>query len=150
MPTNKYEMGLDKNDANYVPLSPLTFVERTASIFPNRLSLVHGAERYTWKETYARCSRLASAISKRGIGKGDTVAVMMPNTPQHFEAHFGVPVAGAVLNSINLRQDAETIAFILQHAEAKVLLTDREFSDVIEKALQMLPHKPIVLAIGDA
>src|SRR3990172_4083502 len=149
MQTNKYEIGLDKNDANYVPLSPLTFIERTALVFPNRFSVIHGTERYTWKKTYARCRRLGSALAKRGIRKGDTVAVMAPNIPQHFEVHFGVPVTGAVLNSINIRQDAETIAFILQHGEAKVLLTDREFSDVIEKALQVLPKKPIVIDIDD-
>jgi len=149
MQTNKYEIGLDKNDANYVPLSPLTFIERAALVFPNRFSVIHGTERYTWKKTYARCRRLGSALAKRGIRKGDTVAVMAPNIPQHFEVHFGVPVTGAVLNSINIRQDAETIAFILQHGEAKVLLTDREFSDVIEKALQLLPKKPIVIDIDD-
>jgi len=92
MQFNKYEMGLDKNDANYVSLSPLTFIEWAASVFPNRPSLIHGGERYTWKETYARCRRLASALDKHGIGKGDTVAVIAPNIPRHFEAHFGVPV----------------------------------------------------------
>jgi len=149
MQTNKYGMGLDKNNANYVPLSPLTFIEWAASVFPNRPSVIHGDERYTWKETYARCCRLASALAKRGIGKGDTVAVIAPNIPQHYEAHFGVPVVGAVLNAINIRLDAEAIAFILQHGEAKVLLTDREFSGVVHKALQMLPRKPTVIDIDD-
>ena len=149
MQTNKYGMGLDKNNANYVPLSPLTFIEWAASVFPNRPSVIHGDERYTWKETYTRCCRLASALGKRGIGKGDTVAVIAPNIPQHYEAHFGVPVVGAVLNAINIRLDSEAIAFILQHGEAKVLLTDREFSGVVHKALQKLQRKPIVIDIDD-
>lgn len=140
---------LGKNPANYVPLSPLTFLERSASSFPDRVAVVHGGQRYTWKETYARCRRLASALTRRGIGLGDTVAVMAPNVPAHLEAHFGVPMAGAVLNALNIRLDAEAIAFILQHGEAKVLITDREFSGVIGKALAMLDVKPLVIDIDD-
>lgn len=144
-----YETGPGKNDANYAPLSPLTFIERAASVFPERTSIIHGSERYTWKETFTRCRLLASALKKLGIGKNDTVALIAPNTPPHFEAHFGVPATGAVLNSINIRQDAETIAYMLEHGEAKVLLADREFSGVVHSALKILKHKPVVIDIDD-
>jgi len=147
--TNPFEIGLDRNAANYVPLSPLTFLERSAAVFPGRTSVIHGSRRYTWAETRDRCRRLASALRKRGIGRGDTVAVMAPNVPELFEAHFGVPMAGAVLNALNIRLDAETIGFILAHGEAKVLITDREFSAVMEKALAGLEKKPLVVDIDD-
>ncbi len=147
---NPYEIGLERNAANYVPLSPLTFLERSAAVFPDRLAVVHGNRRYSWAETYRRCRRLASALRKRGIGEGDTVAVMAPNVPEAFEAHFGVPMAGAVLNALNIRLDAATIAFILAHGEAKVLITDRESSPVIEKALAGLERRPLVIDIDDA
>ncbi|MFI5322571.1 MAG: acyl-CoA synthetase [Thermodesulfobacteriota bacterium] len=146
---DKYELGLDKNDANYSELSPLTFIERAATVFPKRTSLIHGSRRYKWEETFERTRLLSSALRKRGIEKGDTVAVIAPNIPEHFEAHFGVPAAGGVLNSINIRQDAENIAFILEHGEAKALITDREYSDVIRKALHMLDYKPLVIDIDD-
>ena len=148
--TNPYEIGLDRNAANYVPLTPLTFLERAAAVFPSRTSVIHGERRYSWAETQARCRRLASALKKRGIGRGETVAVMAPNVPELFEAHFGVPMAGAVLNALNIRLDAETIAFILTHGEAKVLITDREFSPVIEKAIARLEKRPLVIDIDDA
>jgi fatty-acyl-CoA synthase len=148
--SNAYETGLDRNAANFVPLTPLGFIARTASVFPDRLAVVHGARRYRWAETYKRCRQLASALKRRGIGKNDTVAVMGANTPELFEAHFGVPMAGAVLCALNIRLDAETIAFILQHSEAKLLLTDREFAGVIEPALALLPQRPIVIDIDDA
>jgi fatty-acyl-CoA synthase len=144
-----YLEGLDKNRANYAPLTPLTFLERAAYVYPNRPSVVHGAERYTWKETYRRCRRLASALSRRGIGKDDTVAVMAPNTPPMYEAHFGVPMCGAVLNTLNTRLDAETLAFMLRHGGARVLITDREYSQAIEKALALLENKPLVIDIDD-
>ncbi len=144
-----YQQNLDKNAANYVPLSPLQFIERSASVYPNRVSLIHGDQKFTWAQTYERCRRLASALAKRGIGKGDTVAVMAPNIPQLFEAHFGVPMIGAVLNAQNIRLDAETLAFILQHGESKILLTDREFSPVIKKALALMEKRPIVIDIDD-
>jgi fatty-acyl-CoA synthase len=124
---NPYARDLDKTRANHVPLTPLSFIERSARVFPDRPSVVHGAARYTWSETYARCRRLASALARRGIGKGDTVAAMLPNIPAMYEAHFGVPMCGAVLNTLNTRLDAEAIAFMLRHGEAKVLITDREF-----------------------
>ena len=130
---NPYAKDLDKNPANYVPLTPLSFIERAAYVYPGRLAVVHGAVRRTWSETYARCRRLASALARRGIGRGDTVAVMLPNIPAMYEAHFGVPMCGAVLNTLNTRLDPEAIAFMLEHGEAKLLITDREFSPTIEK-----------------
>jgi fatty-acyl-CoA synthase len=146
---NPYELDLDKNAANYVALSPLSFIRRTAAVYPNRTAVVHGDLRRTWSETYERCVRLSSALARRGIGLGDTVAVMAPNTPELLEAHFGVPMAGAVLNALNIRLDAELIAFILQHSETKVLITDSEFSAVIGKALERMPIKPLVIDIDD-
>ncbi len=142
--------GLDKCAANYVPLSPVSFLVRAARVFPDRTSVIHGKLRYSWKETYTRCRQLASALAHNGIGKGDTVAVMAPNVPAIYEAHFGVPMCGAVLNTINTRLDADTVAFILQHGEAKVLLTDTEFANVIEPALARLENKPVVIDITDA
>ena len=130
-----YLVGLDRNQANYTPLTPLTFLERAAYVHPDHPSIVHGAQRFTWRETYARCRRLASALERRGIGKNDTVAVMAPNIPAMVEAAFGVPMCGAVLNTLNTRLDAETIAFMLRHGGARALITDREFSATIEKAL---------------
>ena len=144
-----YDQHLDQVPANYEPLSPLTFLERAASVFPNKTAVVHGEVRRTWAETYARCRRLASALSKRGIGVGDTVAVMCPNLPEHFEAHFGIPMVGAVLNSINTRLDAKAIAFILKHGETKVLITERELSHVMGPALEMLDERPLVIDIDD-
>ena len=146
---NAYDTGLDRNRANYVPLTPLGFIARAAAVYPGRLAVVHGKRRYSWAESYARCRRLASALRKRGIGKGDTVAVMAANTPEAFEAHFGVPMAGAVLNALNIRLDAATISFILDHGEAKVLITDREFSSVVEKALVTAKARPLVIDIDD-
>jgi fatty-acyl-CoA synthase len=147
--TNPYRQGLDKNPANYAPLTPLTFIERAAYVHPDQVAVIHGDEQYTWRETYARCRRLASALSRRGIGAGDTVAVMAPNVPAIYEAHFGVPMSGAVLNTLNTRLDAEAIAFQLNHGEAKVLITDREFSGIIEKALTLVSHRPFVIDIDD-
>ena len=152
--TNLYELGLDKNAANFVALSPLSFIERAALVYPHRTALIHGALRQTWAQTFERCRRLASALRQAGVGKGDTVAVMLPNVPAMFEAHFGVPAAGAVLNTLNTRLDAEAIAFMLQHGEAKVLLTDREFSPVVEKALALLgssigDKRPLVIEVED-
>ena len=144
--TNPYLTGLDRNRANYVPLSPLSFIERSAYVYPDRISVIQGSRRYTWAETYARCRRLASALSRLGIGKNDTVAIMLPNTASMFEAHFGVPMAGAILNTLNTRLDAETIAFMLGHGEAKVLITDPEYSRTIREALALMDgNKPIVI-----
>ena len=135
--TNIYLQGLDKNEANYAPLSPLSFIERTAAVYPNKTAIIHGALRQTWSETYANCRRLASALGKHGLGVGDTVAVMLPNTPPMVEAHFGIPMAGAVLNALNTRLDAESIAFMLNHGEAKVVIVDPEFSGVMKKAIEL-------------
>jgi len=142
---------LPRTAANYAPLSPLSFLARTAAVYPDRLAVVHGERRLSWRETYARCRRLASALASRGIGKGDTVAVMAPNIPAALEAHFGVPMAGAVLNTLNIRLDAETIAYILKHGEARVLLTDCEFAPVIAAALALLGdgERPLVIDIAD-
>jgi fatty-acyl-CoA synthase len=147
--SNPYETGLDKNPANYVPLSPIGFLRRSAAVYPQRTAVIHGDRRYTWRETEQRCRRLASALAKRGIGRGDTVALMAPNVPEAFEAHFGVPMAGAVLNALNIRLDADTIAFILKHGDAKVLITDTEFAPVIGPALAQLDRKPLVIDIAD-
>jgi len=140
---------LPKNQANYAPLTPLTFIERAAYVYPDRLSVVHGTQRWTWKQTYARTRRLASALARRGVGKNDTVAIMAPNTPPMYEAAFGVPMCGAVLNTLNTRLDAEALAFQLQHGGAKVLLTDREFSPAIAGALALMDQKPLVIDIAD-
>ena len=146
---NPYGIGLDKNAANYTPLSPLSLLARSAYVYPQRVAVIHGERRLTWSEVYTRCRRLASALAKQGIGEGDTVAAMLPNIPEMYEAHFGVAMAGAVLNTLNTRLDAEAIAFMLDHGEAKVLLTDREFSDTIEKALARVKKKPLVVDVDD-
>jgi len=146
---NPYETDLDRTPANFVPLTPLSFIERAAYVYPDRIAIVHGGERRTYADFYARSRRLASALAKRGIGKGDTVAVMAPNVPQVLEAHFGVPMIGAVLNALNIRLDATAIAFILEHGEARVLITDREFSAVSKAAIEKLKTKPIVIDIDD-
>jgi len=135
--SNIYEHGLDKNAANFSPITPISFIERAAKIYPNKVAVVHGGLRRTWSETYARTRQLASALIKAGVGVGDTVAVMLPNTPPMVEAHFGVPMVGAVLNSLNTRLDPEAIAFMLNHGEAKVVIVDPEFSGVMKKALAM-------------
>ena len=144
-----YEVGLGKNQANYASLSPLTFLERSAYIYPDKVSVIYGDTHYKWSETYNRCRQLASALRQRGIGQGDTVAVMLPNIPAMYEAHFGISMAGAVLNALNFRLDADAIAFMLQHSEAKVILIDREYSKVIEGALVKLPDKPLVIDVDD-
>ena len=147
--TGPYDSGLDKNAANFTPLSPLTFIERAASVYPLQPAVVYGEVRRNWSETYARCRRLASALAQSGVGVGDTVAVMLPNIPAMVEVHFAVPMLGAVLNALNIRLDAETIAFMLRHGEAKVLLTDREFSATIKPALLELDSKILVVDVDD-
>jgi len=146
---NQYSKGLDKNPANFSPLSPLTFIERAASVYPLKTALVYGDIRRNWSETYTRCRRLASALNKRGIQTGDTVAVMLPNIPAMYEVHFGVPMAGAVLNALNIRLDADSIAATLKHADAKILLCDREFSQTISAALMQLDKKPLLIDVDD-
>src|SRR5712691_6696260 len=143
-----FSVGLDKNAANFVPLSPLGFMRRSAAVYPDRTAVIHSERCYTWRQTYDRVRRLASALIAHGVRPGDTVAVMAPNVPEAFEAHFGVPLAGAVLNMLNIRLDAETIAFILEHGGAKVLVTDTEFSPTIGRALALLDDKPFVIDIA--
>ena len=149
MPSNIYDLNLDKNPANYQPLTPLSFLRRTADVYPNHTAIVHGNIKFTYAEFYARCRRLASALSQRGIGRGDTVAILSPNTPAMLEAHYGVPFTGAVINTLNYRLDAAAIAFILDHGEAKVLLVDREFSGLAKNALALCTIKPQVIDIDD-
>ena len=146
---HSYEQDLDQVPANHVPLSPLSFIERAASVYPHRLAVVHNQAHYTWAETFARCRRLASALARRGIGKGDTVAIVATNIPAFYESLYGVPAAGAVLNPINIRLDAEAIAFILDHGEAKVVLIDTEFAPVMKDALARAALKPLVIDIAD-
>ena len=144
-------LNLPQGPANHVPLSPLSFIKRTADVFPNRTAIIHGPHTATWAQTYARTRRLASALTRYGVQPGQTVAVMAPNTPAMVEAHFGVPMAGAVLCALNIRLDPATIAFILQHGEAKLLLTDREFAPTIAAALAMIPeaNRPHTVDIND-
>ena len=148
--SHPYGIGLDKNAANFVALSPLSFLERSAGIYPEHLAVVHGARRFNWRQTYARCRQLASALVAAGVGKNDTVAVMLANTPEMYKSHFGVPMTGAVLNAINTRLDAETVAFILNHGEAKVLITDREFSPVVRAALARVERPLLVIDVFDS
>jgi fatty-acyl-CoA synthase len=145
-----FDQHLDRCLANYAPLSPMSFIARTAYTWPQRTAIVHGARRYTWANAYARSRRLASALAHRGVGVGDTVAAMLANTPEMIECHFGVPMTGGVLNTLNTRLDAETIAFMLAHGEAKVLMTDTEFAPTIAAALARLPVKPLVIDVVDA
>ncbi|HEY2306580.1 MAG TPA: acyl-CoA synthetase [Streptosporangiaceae bacterium] len=144
-----YLTGLEANAANYAPLTPLVFLDWSADVYPGRLAVVHGRRRFTWAQTRERCQRLASALAARGVGRGDTVSVVAANTPEMLEAHFGVPMTGAVLNTINTRLDAATIAYILDHAEARVLIADREFSPVVGQALRLCETTPLVVDIDD-
>ncbi|MDY7219268.1 acyl-CoA synthetase [Denitrificimonas sp. JX-1] len=144
-----YEQGLTPNAVNHAALTPLSFIERTAAIYPNYPAVVHGSTRRTWGETYTRCRQLASALNNRGIGKDDTVAVLLPNIPEMLELHFAVPMLGAVINTLNVRLDAEAISFMLQHGEAKVLVVDREFCEVAQTACRMLEHPPLLIDVND-
>jgi len=150
MSAQAYAQSLDRCAANHVPLTPLGFLDRAASVHPMRVALVHGALRQTWRETRDRCHRLACALVRRGIRRGDTVSVLAPNTPAMLEAHFGIPLAGAVLNAINCRLDAAGIAFILQHGEARLLLVDREFAALAKAAVAGLASPPVLIDIEDA
>ena len=144
-----YASGLDKTGANFAPLTPLDFLERTAAIFPDRLAVIHGPLRRTYEELHERCLRLASALAGLGIRPGDTVAAMLPNTPAMLECHYGVPMAGAVLNALNTRSDPATIAFILTHAGARALIVDSEYAPVVKEALRGLTDPPIVIDVCD-
>ncbi len=149
MPANPYNENLDKNPANYQPLTPLQFLARAAAVYPDHTAVIHGNARLSYGEFYARCRRLASALRGLGIGPGDTVSVMLSNTPSMLEAHYGVPMAGAVLHSINTRLDAPIIAFQLDHANSKVLITDREFAATSKEALALAKVKPVVIDYDD-
>lgn len=146
---NIYERGLDKNGANFEALTPLSFLARAASVYPDYPALIHGPLRQSWAQTERRCRLLASALRRRGIGEGDTVSIVAPNVPAMFEAHFGVPMSGAVLNTINTRLDADAMAFIFQHAQSRVVLVDREFGALVRKALSLIDSQPLVIAIDD-
>ena len=145
-----YQQHLNKNLANYAPLTPLSFLERAAAVYPSRTAVVHGGWRTDYAELRRRCRRLASALAGRGVGPGDTVALMLPNTPAMLEAHYGIPMAAAVINALNVRLEAETIAYILDHGEAKVLLTDPEFSGAVKEALARAERRPLVVDVLDA
>lgn len=140
-----YDQHLDQTPANFTSLSPLSYIERSAAVYPDYTSVVYGARRYTWAETYARCRQLGSALAARGVGKGDTVSIIAANIPEMYEAHFGVPMIGAVLNAINTRLDAHIVAFIVNHAEAKVLLVDPEFSGVVKEALKEVDRPDLLI-----
>lgn len=146
---NKFDQHLVKNAANFTPLTPLSFLARSAAVYPAKTAVIHGGTRFDYATFYARCRCLASALAGRGIGLGDTVAVMAPNVPALLEAHYGVPMCGAVLNALNIRLDPNTIAFILKHGEAKLLIADRQFADVIGKATSQLDNPPTVIDIND-
>ncbi|MEC8726565.1 MAG: acyl-CoA synthetase [Pseudomonadota bacterium] len=147
--TNPFETNLDRNAANFQPLTPLSFIERTAATYPEKIAVIHGSVCRSWKETYVRCRRLASALERHGLKAGDTVAAMLPNVPAMVEAHFGISMMGGVLNALNIRLDADAIAFILEHGEAKLLLTDREFSGTIKRAIAKIKNKPFVIDVDD-
>ncbi len=144
-----YSQHLDRNPANFVPMTPLDFIERTAATFPQRTAIVHGALRQDWATTLRRCRQLASALQRLGVGRGDTVSVMLPNTPPMVEVHFGVPMSGAVLNALNTRLEAESLAFMLDHAQARVLLVDAEFAPVMRQALSRCQVRPLVIDVSD-
>ena len=148
--SNPYNTDLDRNPANYQPLTPLTFLERAASVFPNHTAIIHGAIRRNYDEFYRRSRQLASALSNKGVGRGDTVSVMLANTPAMLESHYGVPMCGAVLHSINTRLDATTIAYQLDHADSKVLIADREFLSTIRVALELSQINPILIDYNDS
>jgi fatty-acyl-CoA synthase len=144
-----YDIDLEQSPANHTPLSPLSFIRRTAAVFPDHLSVIHGARRFTWAETYERCKRLGSALQKHGVKKNDTVAVMASNTPEMYECAFGPAMIGAVVNTLNVRLDSEIIAFSLDHGETNVIITDKEFSDTVKGALEIIDREILVIDIDD-
>ncbi len=146
---NSFDTNLEKNSANFVPLSPLSFISRVKDIYPNYESLIYGKRKYTWIETYKRCTKFASALTKQGIKKGSTVSIIAANTPELFEAHYSIPMTGGVINTINTRLDAETIAYILDHSDAQLLITDTQFSPTMKKALEIYGKKIPIIDIHD-
>jgi fatty-acyl-CoA synthase len=149
MTNSPYDIDLGRNPANFQPLTPLTFLERAATVFPDHPAIIHGATTRSYRDFYARSRKLASALAKRGIGRGDTVSAMLPNTPVMLECHYGVPMSGGVLNALNTRLDAAVIAFLLNHAETKIVIVDREFSSVLKTALALCKVKPFVIDYDD-
>ncbi|MBI2689269.1 MAG: acyl-CoA synthetase [Acidobacteria bacterium] len=150
MPASPYDTRLDRNAANYAPLTPVSFLAWAAEVFPERVSGIHGTRQFTWRETYARCRRLASALRALGVERNVTVALMLANTPEMYEAHFGIPMAGGVINTLNTRLDADALAFMLRHGEARVLITDRSFSAVMAAAIERSGVQPVVIDVDDA
>ncbi len=146
---NIFETGLDKGPANHVPLTPLSFLRRAADVYPTKTAVIHGETRVTWAAFESRCRRLAGALATRGVRPGDTVSIIAPNVPAMLEAHYGVPMTGAVLNALNFRLDAAALAFILTHAEAKVLIADREYAEVVAKAVSQMERRPLVIDVDD-
>jgi fatty-acyl-CoA synthase len=144
-----YEMNLGKNAANFVPLSPLSFIERTKDVYPNYTSVIYGDRTYNWLETYNRCLKFASVLERHGIGLGDTVSILAANTPEIFETHYSVPMTGAVLNTINTRLEADTIAYILDHGDSKVFIADTQFSPTVKEALGKVKKEILVIDIED-
>ncbi|AZG76796.1 acyl-CoA synthetase [Methylocystis rosea] len=149
MTNSPYDRDLERNSANFQPLTPITFLERAAAVFPERIAIAHGQLRRNYRDFYARSLRLASALEKAGLGRGDTVSVMLANTPAMLECHYAVPMMGAVLNTLNTRLDASILAFTLDHAETKALIVDREFSDVIRDALSLAKATPVIIDYSD-
>jgi fatty-acyl-CoA synthase len=149
-PDHPFSAGLDRNRANYAPLTPVAFLRRSAEVYPGKAAVIHGDRTFTYREFDARCRRFASVLAARGIGRGDTVAIMAPNVPALLEAHYAVPGLGAILNALNYRLDAATVAFCLEHGQAKVLITDREFAPIVAEALRRVPREIFVVDIDDA
>ncbi len=147
--TGIFERALGRGEANFQALTPLRFLERSAAVYPDKTAVIHADTRYSYAQFHDRCRRLASALRQRGIASGDTVSVMAPNVPAMLECHYGVPMAGAVLNALNYRLDAGTIAFILDHAQTKLLIADREFSDAVAAAIARMDDPPVVIDIDD-
>jgi len=149
MSASAYDRDLDRNPANYQPLTPLTFLARAAAVFPERVAIIHGDLKRNYRDFYARSRRLASALEKGGIGRGDTVSVILANTPAMLECHYGAPMMGAVLNTLNTRLDAAILAFTLDHAETRALIVDREFSGLMRQALALCKTKPLIIDYDD-
>ena len=149
MTIRNYKTGLEKNKANYVPLSPVTFLKRTADIFPNYTSIISENNKFTWESTFTRCKLFASSLKKRKIKKGDTVSIIAPNSSAMYEAHFAIPMIGAVINTINIRLDAKTVSFILTHSDSKIIFSDTEFLPIVKEALQISRQKIPIIFIED-
>ena len=146
---NDFDVSLKKNEANYVPLTPISFLKKAATTFPNKRSIIYEEKFFTWSETYSRCKRLASAIISGGMRQGDTIGFLAMNTPELYEAHFGVPMAGMILNAMNYRLDAKSLSFIIDHSETKLLVTDLEFLSVAEQAVALSNGTPLIIVIED-